>query len=46
LSHEYVNYVIGINKQNGEFFHLIHFDWIFVGTLYHILMDALFYFGL
>jgi hypothetical protein len=45
LSHEYVNYVIGINKQNGEFFHLIHFDWICVGILYHILMDLIFYIG-
>jgi len=45
LSHEYVNYVIGINKQNCEFFHLIHFDWICVGTLYDILVDVLFNMG-
>jgi hypothetical protein len=39
------NGYICINKQNSEFFHLIHFDWICVGTLYHILMDVFFFFG-
>jgi len=37
---------MGIHKQTGEFFNLIHFDWICVGTLCHILLDVLFFIGL